>query len=172
MASKETETKVADKGKSHGKTKYYKSDEYKAKQKYRFHVRKLAQQKFSPELKLICDKSGEDYVEGKIPEMFKGIITREKGWIKLEPGYKVCLWGNSREDWAWHIAILTVLYLFYTGFFVLTYYLYVWAGDDILWTYFGMMIVAMSVLAFVVAKGYVDLDEDFAAEAGKAKEAA
>ena len=168
MATKTAETKTADK--SHGKTKYFSSEEYKEKAKYRKHIRKLAQQKYSGELKSICDKSGEEYVEGKIPELFKGIITREKGWIKLKPGYKVCLWGNSAEDWGYHLTILTLLYLFYTGFFVLTYYLYVWSGDTILWIYFGMMIIAMTAFGMVVAKGYIDLDKDFDEEVAKSKE--
>lgn len=176
MSSKqqEVETKTQEKKGGHGgKTQYYKSKEYKEKQKFRMEMRKLCKSAGSPavdaQIKSICTKHKEDYVDGELPEMFKGIITREKGWIKDVPGYKPCLWGNSSEDWAWHTSILILLYLFYTGFFVLTYYLYVWMEDTILWIYFGMMLIAMQVLMIVVGKGYKDLDNDMDEEIQSAK---
>ena len=174
MASKEVETKTQEKkGGGHGKTQYYKSPEYIEKQKFRTEMRKLCKSAGSPavdaQIKSICSKHGEPYVEGEIPEMFKGIITREKGWIKDVQGYKPCLWGNSWRDWGIHTSILILLYLFYTGFFLLTYMLYVWSGDTILWIYFGMMCVAMTVLMIVVGKGYMDLDHDMEEEIEKEK---
>ena len=175
MSSKEKEVETKTSGDKHGKTQYYKSNEYLKKQKFRSEMRKLCKSAGSPavdtEIKGICAKHGEPYEEGEVPEMFKGIITREKGWIKEVAGYRPCLWGNSWQDWALHTSILILLYLFYAGFFIITYYLYVWTGDTILWIYFVMMCIAMSVLMGVVGKGYMDLDHDMDEEIEKAKSA-
>lgn len=175
MSSKtsEVETKVEKKAAHGGKSQYYKSEEYKGIQKQRKEWRDLLKKLGNPEvdakIKSICNQHKEEYVEGQIPEMFKGIVTREKGWIKMKAGYRPCLWGNDSTDWALHTSILLLLYAFYTGFFTLTYYLYVWSGDTILWIYMAMMIIAISVLMFVVAKGYIDLDEEMDEEMEKAK---
>jgi hypothetical protein len=152
--------------KAHGKSAYFKSQAYLDAAKFRRKVREANKFHSRMDMDFLKDfcgthsggQQGKKYVDGEVSELFTGVITREKGWIKDLPGYRVCCIGNSVQDWAIISFLLIILYIFYACFFFVTYYLYQIGQDTLLWIYFAMMIAFMTSIGCLVGKGYLDAD--------------